>query len=131
MPLGLLKDGEMATPNNIYDTGWYTASSKPGQAGAMFIYGHVSSWQANGVFYNLKKLKPNDRIIISRGDDARYIYKVVSSTVYPYNHVDMQAVLSPVTAGLPGLNLMTCTGPLIGGTGEFSQRLVVFTSLSS
>jgi hypothetical protein len=44
--LGLLKNGQIATPDNIYDTGWYNGSAKPGLSGAMFIYGHVSSWTA-------------------------------------------------------------------------------------
>ena len=52
-----LKDGQISNPDNIYDAGWYRASSKPGDAGAMFIFGHISSWTAKGLFYNLNKLK--------------------------------------------------------------------------
>ncbi|HXE10185.1 MAG TPA: class F sortase, partial [Verrucomicrobiae bacterium] len=44
--LGLTKSNQITAPNNIYDAGWYTRSAEPGRAGAMFIYGHVSSWQA-------------------------------------------------------------------------------------
>lgn len=129
--LGLLKNGDIATPDNIYDTGWYDASAKPGQDGSMFIYGHVSSWQANGIFYNLKKLKSGDKVTITRGDNQIFTYQVVSSKIYPYNAVDMNAVLAPVDPSEPGLNLMTCTGQVIKGTSEFDQRLVVFTSLVS
>ena len=127
--LGRLASGEITTPGNIYDTGWYEDSAKPGQAGAMFIFGHVSSWTANGVFHDLKKLQPGDKITITRGDDKQFTYQVVSTKIYPYNQVDMHAVLSPISAGKPGLNLMTCTGELIKGTSEFNERLVVFTSL--
>jgi LPXTG-site transpeptidase (sortase) family protein len=127
--LGLQGNGAIATPNNIYLTGWYDASSKPGQKGAMFIYGHVSSWTANGVFYDLKNLHVGDAITITRGDNTTYTYKVLSSKTYPYNKVDMSRVLSPVEPNKPGLNLMTCTGKLIKGTSQFDQRLVVFTTL--
>lgn len=129
--LGLLKNSQIATPNNIYEAGWYNGSSKPGKTGAMFIYGHVSSWQANGLFYDLKKLKAGDTIAITRGDNTAYIYKVVSSKIYPSNNVDMNEVLSPINSGKPGLNMMTCTGKVIKGTSEFNQRLVVFASLVS
>ena len=129
--LGLLKTGAIATPNNIFETGWYDASSKPGQAGAMFIYGHVSSWSANGIFYNLKKLVAGDQVTITRGDNTNYTYQVVSTKIYPYNNVDMGQVLSPINSSTPGLNLMTCTGQVIKGTSEFNERLVVFTSLVS
>lgn len=37
--LGLMKNNQIATPDNIYDTGWYNGSARPGQNGAMFIYG--------------------------------------------------------------------------------------------
>ncbi len=129
--LGLLKNGQIATPDNIYDTGWYRNSAKPGEAGAMFIYGHVSSWTANGIFYNLKKLKPGQKITITRGDSKTYTYQVISTKIYPYNNVDMNEVLSPINPNLPGLNLMTCTGQVIKGTSEFNERIVVFTSLVS
>lgn len=64
--LGLLANNQIAAPSNIYDAGWYNGSAKPGQDGAMFIYAHVSSWTANGVFYNLKNLVPGDKVTIER-----------------------------------------------------------------
>jgi LPXTG-site transpeptidase (sortase) family protein len=129
--LGLLKGGQIATPDNVFETGWYDGSSLPGQNGAMFIYGHVSSWTSDGIFYNLKKLVPGNLVTITRGDNKAFTYKVVSSKVYPYNNVNMSQVLSPINPGKPGLTLMTCTGQVIKGTSEFNQRLVVFTTLVS
>jgi LPXTG-site transpeptidase (sortase) family protein len=131
LKLGLMGDGAIATPDNIYDAGWYKGSSEPGQPGAMFIYGHVSSWTADGVFYNLKKLALGDKVTITRGDNVTYTYSVVTSKVYPYNRVAMSQVLSPISTSTPGLNLMTCTGNVISGTSEFNERLVVFTRLVS
>lgn len=125
--LGLLQSGQIGVPDNIYDVGWYNGSAKPGAAGAMFIYGHVSSWTANGVFYSLKSIRPGDDITITRGDNKIFTYRVVSSKVYPYNAVDMATVLSPIDSSASGLNLMTCTGTVLKGTSEFSERLVVFT----
>ena len=127
--LGVMSNGQIANPNNIYDTGWYINSAKPGQPGAMFIFGHISSWTANGVFYNLKSLKPGADVYIIRGDNKRFVYQVVKSVVYPYNKVDMNTVLSPVVPNIPGLNLMSCTGQIIKGTSEFNERLVVYTKL--
>lgn len=127
--LGLTSGGQIASPDNIYDTGWYQNSALPGQKGAMFIYGHVSSWTANGIFYNLKKLIPGDKVLIVTGNNKFYTYQVVTSKVYPYNNVNMQQVLSPIDPKVAGLNLMTCTGQVIKNTSEFNQRLVVFTKL--
>ncbi len=125
--LGLLKSGAIATPDNIYETGWYKGSSLPGKPGAMFIFGHVSSWTADGVFYNLKRLMSGDTIMITKGDNTILHYVVVSSKIYPHNAVNMSQVLAPIDPKVPGLNLMTCTGRVIPGTSEFNERLVVFT----
>ena len=125
-PLGLTAAGQLATPNNVYDTGWYTKSSQPGQPGAAVIDGHVSSWTTNGVFYGLKTLQAGDAIQIERGDGTKLSYLVVKKQVYGYQQVDMSAVLSPVEAGKPGLNLITCTGDVIKGTNDFTERVVIF-----
>jgi LPXTG-site transpeptidase (sortase) family protein len=120
---------QIAVPNNLFDVGWYKQSGKPGEAGAMFMYGHVSGWQANGVFYNLYQLRAGDTVTVTRGDNAVFTYTVVATKRYPVSAVDMAAALAPVTRGRQGLNLMTCAGKMDEATGEFSERLVVFTSL--
>jgi hypothetical protein len=38
----------------------------------------------------------------------------------------MTAALSPINPHKPGLNLITCTGNVIAGTNEFSERIIVF-----
>jgi LPXTG-site transpeptidase (sortase) family protein len=129
LKLGLLSSGAMETPDNIYETGWYDRSALPGAKGAMFIYGHVSSWTADGIFFNLKKLKAGNNVTITRGDNTTLTYRVVSIKIYLYDKVDMNKVLAPIDPDKPGLNIMTCTGKIITGTSEFNERLVVFTEL--
>ncbi|MDL2341966.1 MAG: class F sortase [Patescibacteria group bacterium] len=125
--LGLTADNQLRSPANVYDVGWYTASSKPGSNGAMLVDGHVSSWTTNGVFYHLKDLVAGDTIQIERGDGKVFSYQVVRKQVYDAANVDMAAALAPVDATHPGLNLITCTGNVIKGSNSFSKRLIVFT----
>lgn len=126
MQTGVKSDGSLGTPGNVYDTAWYTGSAKPGQPGAMLIDGHVSSWTTHGVFYGLKRLVAGDIITVQRGDGQVFTYKVVKTQVYPDTGVDMQAAVTPITPGKPGLNLITCTGSVKPGTSEFNQRIIVF-----
>ncbi len=128
--LGLTKNYSIAAPTNIHDAGWYEESSRPGKPGAMFIYGHVSSLESKGIFYDLYKLKPGDVIRVTRGDDTVFSYAVVSTKKYAAQEVPMDTVLAPVRAGQQGLNLMTCAGHIDAKTGEFSERLVVYASLT-
>jgi sortase (surface protein transpeptidase) len=127
--LNLGKQNDIQSPNNIYDAGWYTGSSLPGQPGAMFIDGHVASWTANGIFYNLKNLQAGDSIQIVRGDNTSYTYKVVKLQTYPVTSVNMTQALAPVQRGVPGLNIMTCAGSVVNG--YYNERLVVYASLAS
>jgi len=129
--VGVDKTGAIGTPTNVFDTAWYNQSSLPGQPGASLIDGHVSSWKTNGVFYGLKNIKPGELVKVQRGDGKVFTFSVVKSQVYPYDSVDMTEVLAPIVAGVPGLNLITCTGKVIHGTNEFNQRMVVFTKLVS
>lgn len=126
--LGVNKDGEVAVPDNIFDAGWYTGSSKPGQKGAVFIFGHISSWEANGAFHDLNKLKPGDKVMVERGDGKKFTYVVNKSKIYDVKKVNMKEVLNPIKPGTNALNLMTCAGTVIKGTNEFTERLVVFTT---
>jgi sortase (surface protein transpeptidase) len=92
----------------------------------MLIDGHVSSWKAHGIFYGLNTLVAGDAIQVERGDGTIFTYKVVKSQVYSYTKVDMTAALAPINSHKPGLNLITCTGDVVAGTSEFSERMVVF-----
>ncbi len=128
LQVGVNSKNELGTPNNIYDTAWYTGSSKPGQPGATLIDGHVSGPTHNGVFYGLKTLQPGDKIQIARGDGTVLHYTVVTSKTYDADNVDMAAALTPITAGESGLNLITCTGKVNSTNNGFLSRLVVFAS---
>ncbi len=127
--VGQTKTGQVGSPDNVYDTAWFNQSSKPGQAGATLIDGHVSSWSTAGVFYNLKLLKPGQNIVIEKGDGSNITYTVVKTQIYDAASVDMAAVLNPVDPGRPGLNLITCAGSVIKGTNEFDKRIVVFAEM--
>ncbi len=127
--VGVNVSGALETPDNVYDTAWYNESALPGQQGAMLIDGHVSSWTAHGVFYGIKTLVAGDIIKIVRGDGAIFTYTVVKNQVYPSGNVNMTSAMTPVVAGQPGLNLITCTGDVIPGTSQFNERIVVYAKL--
>jgi LPXTG-site transpeptidase (sortase) family protein len=119
-------NGELGTPSNIYDTGWYTSSSKPGTAGAMLIVGHMTGQRNLGVFTNLSQLVAGDTLTVQRGDGAVFNYRVVHIRTYPLSNVDMASALVPITPGKPGLNLITCSGTYLAAQQTYSDRLIVY-----
>jgi sortase (surface protein transpeptidase) len=128
LSVGLTSQGALSTPGDVYDTAWYNQSAKPGQPGAILIDGHISSWTTNGVFYNLKSLLPGDQIKVERGDGSMFNYKVAKVQTYSADNVNMTEVVNPIDPSSPGLNLISCSGDVIPGTNEFSERIVVFAS---
>jgi LPXTG-site transpeptidase (sortase) family protein len=122
--LNLDKDNRIQAPYNIYNAGWFTGSSLPGKPGAVFIDGHVASWTANGLFFNLKSLQKGDDINIIMGSDKVYSYSVYTTKTYDVANVDMAQALSPIGKNKQGLNIMTCTGNV--ENGQYTKRLVVY-----
>ena len=94
----------------------------------MLIDGHISSWTAHGVFYGLKTLQPGDAIDVQGGNGAVFAYTVVKIQVYNAGNVDMAAAMKSINPSKPGVNLISCTGDVIQGTNDFSERVVVFAA---
>ena len=105
-------NGELGTPNNIFDVGWYGNSGKPGQGKTLLLDGHNGGPTKIGVFKYLPSLAEGDLITIERGDGAIFTYKVVENKTVPLDEADAYmkiAQQSPVE-GKESLSIITCTG---------------------
>lgn len=130
LPMSVNVDGSVQAPKNIFDSGWYNGSVKPGEIGAMFIDGHSSGSTHEGLFGNLSTLVEGDTLQVEKGDGTRLTYKVVHTAIVDLQNVDMKKLLLPYGNVLRGLNLMTCTGSWINENTKsptLNQRVEVFT----
>lgn len=112
LPMGINEKGELGTPNNIFDVGWYVDSGKPGEGGTMVIDGHNGGPHVHGIFKKLPELKEGDIIKIERGDGKVFKYKVVENkevSLEDSNAYMTVASMSP-TPGVESLTLISCTG---------------------
>ena len=110
--MGINEKGELDTPNNIFDVGWYESSSKPGEGGTMMIDGHNGGPHMYGVFKNLPSLVIGDTIKVERGDGVVFKYQVVENTTVPLSESDgymSEAAKSP-EKGKESVTLISCTG---------------------
>ncbi|MCA9330060.1 class F sortase [Candidatus Saccharibacteria bacterium] len=123
---GVDASGNLKAPGNVHDVGWYQNSSRPGEAGAMLLDGHVSGPTAKGVFYNIKNLVAGDELEVERGDGQKFTYKVVKSETTKAVDVDMANALTSAESSKPGLNLITCTGKFDSTTGQYEDRIIVY-----
>ena len=117
-------NGEMGTPNNIFDVGWYTGSGKPGQGKTMIIDGHNGGPHVLGVFKALPSLAAGDIIQVERGDGQLFRYKVVENKDVPLAEADAYmhvAAISP-EPGKESVTLISCTGEWSQTQGTYLSR---------
>ena len=123
LPMGVNASGELATPNNIFDVGWYEASGKPGLGGTMIIDGHNGGPHVLGVFKNLPDLVEGDIITVERGDGLVFNYRVVENEAVALADADAYMAVA-ARSPEPGVESVT----LISCTGEWSQQQGTYLS---
>lgn len=127
LPMSVNSDGSLQAPVNIYDTGWYGASAKPGQVGAALIDAHASGATRAGVFAYIDTLKIGDQMSVEMGDGTKYTYKVTHKETVALDDVDMAKLLLPHGTATEGLNLITCTGEWVEEKKTYDHRVLVYT----
>jgi sortase A len=139
--LGLAAGDHMAMPTSFTSVGWYKYGPVPGAIGTAVMYGHLDNGLGiSGVFKNLSKLVPGDKVVVTDASGTTHTFVVDSLASYPYQAVPDSALEGlPAQAGTPGetgahLNLITCTGKWVYDSTEgmtYDHRLVVYTTLES
>ena len=124
LPMGVNTNGELKTPNNIFDVGWYDASGKPGYGGTMIIDGHNGGPTRYGVFKELPSLAAGDIIKIERSDGEIFNYSVVENITVPLAEADTYMGTASVSPemGKESVTLITCTGEWDKNQGTYLSR---------
>ena len=107
-----LKNGQLDTPRNVYQAGWYNESATPGSGGTLVIDGHNGGPNSVGIFKHLPKLTYGDKIKIERGDGAIFIYSVIENEQVPLDNANdymKKAFKSPID-GKESLTIISCSG---------------------
>lgn len=127
--IGLKGQGEMATPYNIYDVGWFTGNGSvlPGQSGVSVMNAHGGDL-GYGIFRSLPKLPVSETITIEMGDGRKFTYRVVESVrkgLGEEANQYMTSAFTPINGTSNTLSLITCTGDWLDREQTYSQRLFV------
>lgn len=126
--VGITAAGNMATPSNFSDVGWYRYGPAPGERGSAVIAGHVdNALGLAGVFKHLERIEPGDEVIVRTENGVEHRFEVTSVRSYPHDDVPTDILFNP--NGARRLNLVTCDGDWLQGSRTYDRRLVVFTKL--
>ncbi len=125
--VGVDAEGNMATPEDPWNTGWYAPGPRPGQAGNSAIAGHVDYHGIGAVvFWDLNKLAVGAEVIVVTDTGQQLRFTVRGSEYYRPENAPLQEIFGP--ANTVNLNLITCGGTFNPATRHYDQRLVVFTT---
>lgn len=127
-PLHLLPDRTLQTPTRWNEAGWYAGGVRPGDAGPAVIAGHVDSVVGPAVFFRLRELRPNDRVMVRDRTGAVLSFVVDTVRTYPKDRFPTAAVYGPTP--VPELRLVTCTGEFDYATRSYLDNLVVNAHLA-
>jgi hypothetical protein len=124
LPIGTLRSGALALPEQPTELGWYAAGAVPGgPAGSAVIAGHVdSAVYGAGPLRELFDLRLGDPIVVTDEAGTAHLYHVTSRTTYRKRDLprDVFRVDGPAQ-----LALITCGGAFDRATGNYQDNVVV------
>lgn len=119
------RNGQMEVPSNVTEIAWYRFGPSPGEPGSAVLAAHVDlSSQGPGVFFNLRKLQPGDRITVEYDDGSVRAFVVEARTVYEKDDLPIDAIFS--RSGSPVLTLVTCGGGFNSTQQSYDSNVVVY-----
>ncbi|WP_428983152.1 class F sortase [Phytohabitans maris] len=127
--VGLADDGSISVPSvhRHNEAGWYDRGPTPGEFGPAVLVGHADTRDGPSIFFALPKLKPGDKVEITRRDRSIAIFEVNSVERFGKSKVPADRVYGDYTR--PGLRLITCGGRWLGGSIGYQDNIVAFASL--
>ena len=127
MDLGLQDNGTMEVPPDGTQAGWYTGAPAPGELGPAVIAGHVDWGGHPGVFYHLRTLKPDDRIVVTREDGSTAMFRVTRLEQVLKSNFPTKSVYGNIDHA--GLRLITCGGSFDPQARSYDRNVIVFAEL--
>ncbi|MGE6575107.1 class F sortase [Paenibacillus xylanexedens] len=127
VPVGLQLDGRLGVPESSLLAGYFKDGVMPGEPGNALIAGHVDDYKGPGVFYPLKKLKPDALVFLFDAEHRYLTFRVEQVEAYFTKEAPLDRIFGDTNDSR--LNLITCTGIYNRNKKEHEQRLVVYTRL--
>ena len=127
--LHLNPDGILEVPKDYQQVGWYADGAVPGDTNypPTIIAGHVDSYQGPAVFYDLRKLKADDKVRVTQADGKIAVYTVYATAEYPKTKFPADTVYAKRAES--ELVLITCTGAFDQSLRSYDDNLVVSARL--
>ncbi|WP_093800707.1 class F sortase [Streptomyces sp. Wb2n-11] len=132
VPRGLDTTGAVDPPP--YDqpskVGWYGDGTRPGEAGAALLVGHVDTESEPAVFYHLSATRPGAEVRVTGAGGESLEFTVDDVQVFTRERFDPQKVYGPRQSGRAELRLITCGGTYDKKARTYTANVVVSAYLT-
>lgn len=125
--VGQTASGQMGVPADVDNVAWYEPGTTPGEQGNAVISGHLDDPKGPTVFWNLRKLKVNDQVIVVDAAGIKHTFAVIGKESYADDKAPLDQIFGFDLER--DLNLITCDGVWNNKAHQYTQRLVVYTRL--
>jgi sortase (surface protein transpeptidase) len=125
--VGLRPDGAMEVPA-VDLAGWYERGPRPGDPGPAVIVGHVDSRKGPAVFYRLRQLHRDERILVRRAGGTTSAFTIETVERQPKSALPVGRIWNRTTE--PVLRLITCGGSFDAASGHYRDNVIVYAKLS-
>lgn len=117
-------DGALQVDEDPQRAGWYVDGPAPGDLGPAVLAAHSDSLLGPGIFAELDRLRPGDRVDVRRADGTTATFTVREVATYAKRAFPTAQVYGG--AGSATLRLITCGGRVDPQTGRYRSNTVVF-----
>lgn len=128
-PLGILPSGNLDTPKDPLQAGWWKGSAKPGEEGTAVIDGHMNVEGKPAIFYKLDTVRVGDAVIVQGSDGKRRTFIVRETKIYDVETAPLDRIFKGSKDG-KYLNLITCAGQWDDALGHYDKRLIVYAEMT-
>lgn len=126
--VGKDQNGAMAIPSNVENVAWYSLGTAPGQVGSAVIAGHLDLADGSpAVFWPISALQQEDEVIVYDAANVAFHFRVTGNQRYQYDQAPVEDIFGYSLKSQ--LNLITCTGVWDRNNHNYSNRLVVYSTL--
>jgi hypothetical protein len=131
--IGLDGQGALAVPQpgpHLNQAAWFRRSPAPGQPGPSIIEGHVDSESGPSVFYELGKVRPGNKIHVTRADGVETVFTVNAVRDFKKDRFPTTLVYGAKDLSRPQLRVITCSD-FDRSIGHHVGNEVVFAHLTA
>jgi sortase A len=122
--VGLTPEGDMDTPNNNNEVGWYQGGSYPGNPGPAVLAAHTGTPESPSPFRNFEKIKKDDKIQVRDISGSVATFKVMETDITKPIDAPRERIFGATSDNR--LTIITCTGVWIPSQNTYSHRLVIY-----